>query len=288
MPETKYTFSISEDFPNQKVNLTTLTLEIQQSEITIALAYINSEGDICDIYFKTQLSEIDTTSTLPTIVANHQGNEIIESLPTAPTTPDGVPIVRADSRPIGTETFFTMAGDNVGIGDGKLLMWDFSNDDDIYEDELFVPPGFKAKKFTIQFHCPVYLKDGAIYYFDAPWGQNVSMFVGIPAGSYYPNPAGTIPASALGLTGNKMYAYTEVDIPYQSYLNRYHIHGNCPMGNELNAEGAAINAIPPGWNVCGIIITPESDNISRGFAALELYRCHTMLLPGQTIESIHS
>jgi hypothetical protein len=114
------------------------------------------------------------------------------------------------------------------------------------------------------------------------------MFVGIPAGSYYPNPAGPIPASALGLSDGKMYAYTDEDLPYQSYVMRHLMYGTCPMGDELNAEGAAMAPIPVGWKLCGIIITPESDNVSKGYASLEMYRCHTMLLPGQTLESLHS
>lgn len=286
MAETKYTFNIANDFPNQKISLDSLGYEIRQSSIITALSYINSDKVNCDIWFKETLSMIDTTSTLPAIIAAHQGNEII--IPPPPCTPDGVPIVRSDSRPLHTETYFTMCGDSTGIGDGKVLMWDFSNDDDLYEDPNFVPPGFKAKKLTIKFTCPVYLKDGTIYFFDAPWGSHISMFVGIPAGSYYPNSAGSIPASALGLTTGGMYEYTAVDIPYQVYVMRHMMYGNCPMGDELNAEGAALYPVPIGWNVCGLVITPESDNISKGFGSIELYRCHTMLLPGETLESIHS
>jgi hypothetical protein len=69
---------------------------------------------------------------------------------------------------------------------------------------------------------------------------------------------------------------------------RHLMYGTCPMGDELNAEGAAMAPIPVGWKLCGIIITPESDNVSKGYASLEMYRCHTMLLPGQTLESLHS
>jgi len=284
MARVKYQYSIQNDFPNQAVNVGTLKYEIEQSAITHALDFIATEGDECNIWFKQALEPTDATSTLPAIVADHQGNAIIEEIPK---TPDGVPIVRSDSRPLNTETYFTMAGDSTAIGDGKVLLWDFSNDDDLYEDSNFVPAGFKAKKITITFNCPVYLKDGTLYFFDVPWGSYISMFVGIPAGNYYPNPAGSIPASSLGLTTGGMYAYTDVDIPYQSYVMRHHMFGSCSMGDELNAEGAALYPVPVGWNVCGIVVTPESDNVSKGFGSLEMYRCHTMLLPGQTIESLH-
>jgi len=283
---TKYTYSINNDFPNQTVNIDTLTYEITTSNITHALDYIATEGDDCNINFKEELLAIDATSTLPSVVANHQGNAPIEE--SAPTTSDGVPIVRADSRPLNTEMYFTMCGDSTGIGDGQMFVWDFSNDDDEYNDPNFVPPGYKAKKISVIFNCPVWLKDGTMYFFDAPWGQHISMFVGIPAGNYYPNPAGSIPASALGLTTGGMYAYTSEDIPYQSYVMRHMMYGSCPMGDELNAEGAALAPIPIGWKVCAVIVTPESDTTSKGYGSLEMYRCHTMLLPGQTLESLHS
>jgi len=284
MADTVYTYSVQNDFPNQTVNLNTLQYEIQQSIITHAVNYINREGDDCNIYFKEALDPIDATATLPAIVAAHQGNDIIEQ--DTPRTPDGVPIVRSDSRPLNTETYFTMCGDSTGIGDGQILMWDFSNDDDLY-DGPEVPNGFKAKHISIKFNCPAYLKDGTMYFYDVPWGCYISMFVGIPAGNYYPNPAGSIPGSALGLTTGGMYSYADVDTPYQSYVMKHHMFGSCPMGDELNAEGAALYPVPVGWKVCGLIVTPDSDNVSKGFGSLEMYRCHTMLLPGQTIESLH-
>ena len=282
----KYSFSISNDFPNQKVNIGKLQEEIQSSAIVTALDYINSNQIECDIWFKAELSILDSTATLPGIIAAHDGEPLPEDV--APTMDDGRPIVRSDSRPLGTETYFTMAGDDsTGIGSGVAMVWDFSNNDDIYEGPE-VPSGFKAKKLSMSFHCPVNLKDGTVYFFNAPWGCYINMFVGIPANSYYPNPAGTIPASALGLSGNNMYAYTTEDIAYQCYLNRHFMYGDCPMGDELNAEGAAVNAIPVGWKVCGLIVTPDSDNVGKGYGSLEMYRCHTMLLPGQTIENLHS
>lgn len=286
MAETVYTYSVQNDFPNQAVNLNTLQYEIQQSIITHAVDHLGREGDDCNIYFKKALTPIDATSTLPAIVAAHQGNAPLEE--THPETPDGVPIVRSDSRPLGTEVYFTMCGDSTGIGTGVAFVWDFSNDDNEFVDSNFVPPGFKAKKLTANFKCPIWMKDGTMYFFDAPWGQSISMFVGVPAGNYYPNPAGNIPASALGLTSGGMYSYATEDTPYSSYVMQHRMYGSCPMGDELNAEGASIYPIPVGWNLCGLIVTPESDNVSKGYASLEMYRCHTVLLPGQTIESLHS
>lgn len=291
MSETNYNFSILNDFPNAKVNTDTLSYEIRSSLITKALDFVSTNGDICEIWFKEELSINDATAILSVIIANHQGNVILTT--PAPTTPDGVPIVRADSRPLNTETYFTCCGDSTAIGDGKILSWDFSNDDDLFTNPEWmgtyvIPIGFKAKKIKIKFTCPVHLKDGTLYFYDAPWGCNISMYVSVPAGSYYPNPAGSIPASALGLTTGGMYSYAEEDVPYSSYLMRHMMFGSCPMGDELNAECASLNPIPVGWQVCGLIVTPESDNISRGFGSLEMYRCHSWLLPGQTIASVHA
>lgn len=281
---TKYTFNIASNFPNQKVDIGKLEVEIQASNIVTALDYINSSTSECDIWFKAELSTLDSTTTLPAVIAAHDGERLPEE--EAPTMPDGRPIVRADSRPLDMETYFTMAGDSTSnIGDGIEMVWDFSNNDYAYEGPE-VPSGFKAKKLAMKFHCPVHLKDGTIYFFDAPWGSYISMFIGVPADSYYPNPAGTIPASALGLPGTTMYAYTSVGIAYQKYVNKHHMFGNCPMGDELNAEGAAVNAVPIGWHVCGLIVTPTSDNVSKGYGSLEMYRCHTMLLPGMTVEDL--
>lgn len=280
----KYTFNIATDFPNQKVNIGKLEVEIQDSDIVTALDYINSSTTECDVWFKAELSTLDSTATLPAIIAAHDGERLPEE--EAPTMADGRPIVRADTRPIGTSTFFTMTGDNVGIGDGKEMRWDFSDSTcDIYTG-VEVPDGYKAKQLLMTFNCPVYLKDGTMYFFDAPFGQYISMDIVIPPGNYYPNPAGSIPASALGLPGSQMYSYSTTNVPYQKYVNKHFMCGDCPMGDELNAEGAAIEPIPIGWYVRGLIITPDNDNTSKGFGNLEMYRCHTMMLPGMTLDDL--
>jgi len=76
MAETKYTFSITGDFPNKKVNTNKLTYEIQESEITIALSHINTDPNDCFIWFKDELP-VDSSAALVTIISNHSG----ESLP---------------------------------------------------------------------------------------------------------------------------------------------------------------------------------------------------------------
>ena len=283
MAETTYTFSLVDDFPNQKVDLNKLSVEINASDIITSLSHLNSDNINCYIYFKDTLSSVDSTS-LTYIVTHHDGIPIAPIEP--PTMPDGRPIVRADTRPLNFETYFTMAGDSTAIGSGEILRWDFSNSDNDY-DGPEVPSGYKCKRIDLTFVCPIYSKDGSVYFFDAPWGCYVELVIVAPAGSYYPNSAGTIPASALGLTGDQMYAYASTDVIYQKFVNQHHIYGDCPMGDELNAEGCAINPIPIGWKLRGYVFTLTSDNISKGYASFEVYRCHTKLLPGQTIESLH-
>lgn len=76
MADTKYTYSISVDFPNQKVAPSKLTQEINDSSISSALLlYINTNDDDCDIWFDGVLSGADET-TLDGLVAAHDGVDL--------------------------------------------------------------------------------------------------------------------------------------------------------------------------------------------------------------------
>jgi hypothetical protein len=97
------------------------------------------------------------------------------------------------------------------------------------------------------------------------------MHVVVSSGSYYPNTHGSIPASALGLPGTDMYSYAAVDIPFVNYVNKHHMYTDCPMGDEMNAEGAAVEAVPVGWKLVGHITTTSGDNTSKGFAAFDIH-----------------
>lgn len=71
-----YVYSITGDFPNQRVNADSLTAEIEDSSISSAvLEYIDLhyENEECEIVFDGALSSGDET-TLDGIVAAHQGN----------------------------------------------------------------------------------------------------------------------------------------------------------------------------------------------------------------------
>jgi len=80
MASVKYTYSISTDFPNQKVASDRLTQEIGASAIVTALGYIETVGDDCDIWFKDALSSGDE-AVLTGVVNAHTG----EPLPSGPT-----------------------------------------------------------------------------------------------------------------------------------------------------------------------------------------------------------
>jgi len=67
-----YNYSLQNDFPNQAVDLTVLTVEIENSSIAEVLQGISLDGDDVDIEFVSTLSSGDQT-TLDGIVANHQG-----------------------------------------------------------------------------------------------------------------------------------------------------------------------------------------------------------------------
>lgn len=72
----KYPYSISGDFPNTAVDSTKLKEEIEDSAIATALSYINTSGDVCDVWFDAALSGGDET-TLDGLVAAHDGIPVV-------------------------------------------------------------------------------------------------------------------------------------------------------------------------------------------------------------------
>ncbi|MCG8430319.1 MAG: hypothetical protein MJA29_04020, partial [Candidatus Omnitrophica bacterium] len=74
MPLTKYTYSISTDFPNAKVNSDSLTVEIDDSTV-VGLSHIDTHADDCDIWFHNALDPGSKT-VLDGIVAAHQGEPL--------------------------------------------------------------------------------------------------------------------------------------------------------------------------------------------------------------------
>jgi len=210
-----------------------------------------------------------------------------------PQSPDGREIIRADSRPTDTETYFSGRGDTAsGIGDGATMIWDFSDSNTVfytYDPTSNGPKydGYDVAQMDIAYVDNIYIKEGGIYFFDAPWKSFIDMIITVPAGSYYPNPYGQIPAAALGLTGISMYAYAYSDVYYTHYTNTHHMYQSCPMGDELNSEGCSMNPMPPGWIIRVLVGTPTGEGAGdppfRGYAYLEMYRKRTVILPGGSV-----
>ncbi len=76
MASTKYTYSIADDTLNGKVDNDALAETIQESDIVTALDYINTEADVLDIWFKSELSSGDET-ILDGLVSDHDGEALI-------------------------------------------------------------------------------------------------------------------------------------------------------------------------------------------------------------------
>lgn len=133
MAATKYTFSITQDFPNGKVVADSLEVEINESDITTSLDYIETTGDTCDIWFKNALSPAEE-GYLQTVVSNHQGEYldsydkvmVVNEVELAVTNRSHKLEVHESSRVRGTTTYFTGAGDNINditdVGNGSLFI----------------------------------------------------------------------------------------------------------------------------------------------------------------------
>lgn len=196
---TKYTYSISTDFPNGKLEEDRLIQEIAASAIIIAFNHISTSGDVCDVWFKAVLSSSDET-ILDGLVAAHSG----EPLPD-PTTSDGKPIfhldapAEADGKPVyvmspsteGFYTWLTARGDDLsptppssGRGEGQkiYLSWDGTED-----------PWPATKEAVLDWCEPIELHDGHINFDPTKWGfeDEWSFFVRLPANTVEANGGGT-------------------------------------------------------------------------------------------------
>lgn len=75
MQVTKYTYSILEDFPNNKIAPAVLKDEIDaNSEISITVDYIDTNDNVCDIYMSDILTGAEEDQ-LGTVVDAHQGDD---------------------------------------------------------------------------------------------------------------------------------------------------------------------------------------------------------------------
>ena len=250
------------------------------------------------VIFITDVSEDDNSdydSTYPdSILASSEEDAIaaiigLSATPNPTSKVNNRPIVRSDSRPQGMTTYFTTRGDSLtDIGDGVEMKWDFSNSDDIVTDSITqaIPSGFKRKRIALGFSHKVYIKEGTIYFHGAPKSAFIDFWVICKTGGYYHDPNGLIDGSLLGLTPGDKYTQAVADTPVTHYVNNQFIQGDCPMGDELNTEGASEAGLPTQQQAYEIwieVTSPDADVISNGYVSLEVYREKTVLVPGESI-----
>lgn len=119
MADTKYTYSIADDTANGAVATSSLTEEITDSAISSALLlYINSSGDVLDIWFDDPLSSGDQT-TLDGVVADHEAlpvpQKIVGGMTIEPIeTPSGVDVTPQGTPGSTTYGYRVTAHSNVG------------------------------------------------------------------------------------------------------------------------------------------------------------------------------
>jgi len=108
---TEFTYSIQNDFPNQAVDASVLTVEVENATIAPTLDGININGDAVALEFDADLSAPEVT-TLDGVVAAHQGvpfNEgpqrvnVIAAQDNATTT--YAEAARLDADPVATDKY---------------------------------------------------------------------------------------------------------------------------------------------------------------------------------------
>jgi hypothetical protein len=194
-----------------------------------------------------------------------------------PVSPDGKEIIRAESRPEGTESYFTTTGDDGSIGGGKSFFWEFDNNDDIILSDStsighhnYIPEGFKRKRMILTFQDGVYIKGGKLYFSSALKGSYADFYIVVPAGYYYYARNGDI-------------AYAFMDAPIIRYVNRKYFFGTTSSGDKVSAEGCQVKALPVGWELWGDITVPIEDTSSFGHCELEMYRIRSYLYPDEKL-----
>lgn len=178
-----------------------------------------------------------------------------------PISEDNKKIVRAESRPLNTTTWFTCRGDSeAAIGKGKEFYWDFSTSEDTVE----TVDGYKKKRIEFSFIDAVSVKEGTLYFHNAEKKSVLDMMVVCPTGTPYLNNSGEVNIA------------TE-DTVIDHYVNNVFFQGSAPMGDELNTESCSC-MIPNYYKFWIDITVPDTDVTSNGYVELELYRKRTVIL----------
>jgi hypothetical protein len=188
-------------------------------------------------------------------------------------------IVRSDSRRKNYDTVFIGCGDDIAnnkIGGGPEFRFDFSAPE---SDPRWIPApeGFKRQRIDWRFIDTTYIKEGVVYFFNAPKGSYLDFRFLIPNG--YPffkkhvNPINDEPYWDQDLT------FTTKDTVIGEWVIKHWVEGSCPMGDYLNTEAAHENPSPSFVTYRFEVTAPISTEIEQfhGHFSVELYRGRTLI-----------
>lgn len=253
---------IQQSWAEFKTSVTSKNLAVQYTEDSKFYYIFASENGTT---YKTSIyKETPASADQTDFETNYKSSA---NAPINPLSPDRKIKVVSSSLPQNTNTCFTTRGDNVTVGQeaifgGKRIEWDFSTTDD---DDPSPPAGYKRKIIEFEFLDSIYVKEGTIYFHDAPKGSYVDFYVVCKAGNYYLKNDGT-PALAA------------VDTKINHYVTAHPMTGSVPMGDELNTEQAMEQAITPGYMFRIEVTTLDTDSVSHGVIEIECYRERTIIL----------
>jgi hypothetical protein len=122
----------------------------------------------------------------------------------------------------------------------------------------------------------VYMKEGSFYFYNAPKGTYIDMYIVCPPGGYYDK-------KFLDEEGNitQTFHQAETEIVFGHWVVRYPLEGTCPMGDELNTE-ASSDLLTPEYIIWRAEVTsPEVTGLTdfHGHFTLEFNRGRTVAWP---------
>lgn len=131
------------------------------SDIFVSPIKIRADCGIDGLKFGNVLSSSWSDGTTMVILTEDSDN-LTENLQfiwyeIQPFMDDGRPVVRADTRPLNTQTYFTDAGDDsTSIGGGIKLLWDFSNIEKLILICIFSPLNKKSTSLSPADLCKIF------------------------------------------------------------------------------------------------------------------------------------
>jgi hypothetical protein len=210
-----------------------------------------------------------------------QGIDLIRNI-TQPTLmdPQGRWTVRVDSLPPNYDIIFHGAGDDPAnniIGGGTPFDWDFSNQTNL---STTPPTGMTTKLVQWQFIDGIYVKEGTLFFTDAPKGAYVDLYLICPTGYYYD-------MKWLDSDGNVSFTYAQATVPtkFAHWVNHFFIEGTTSTGIRLATETSSDMLAMPYliWDL-EVSVPSNATNLTafHGFFMLQSYRGRTIVWPPQS------